>query len=177
MVGRIIILFIVQHQRRPLLNDDKNFRRWKFWRGCFIMQQSKDGVHGVGEEENMKDGDLFEESSGDSITYEILIFSEILPFLFWWKCSTQLYWSKFIFYSLLALLYLNVQWRANSIWPMWLDESDGDNHFIVQGEWIGYLFKPSQLFWLFSKLLIIDYWLLIIDYWIFSRFFPFLFDM
>ena len=96
-------------------------------------------------------GDLFEESSGDSITYEILIFSEILPSLFWWKCSTQLYWSKFIFYSLLALLYLNVQCRANSIWPMLLDESDGDRHFIVQGEWIGYLFKPSQLFWLFSK--------------------------
>ena len=47
-----------------------------------LLQQSKDGVHGVGEEENMKDGDLFEESSGDSITYEILIFSEILPSLF-----------------------------------------------------------------------------------------------
>ena len=94
-----------------------------------------------------KDGVLFEESSGVSITYKILIFSEILPSLFWLNCSTQLYLSKFIFYSLLALLYLNVQWRGNSICPMWLDESDGDNHFIVQGEWIGYLFKLSQLFW------------------------------
>ena len=129
-------------------NDNINSQLSCIWFFCRCLMLL---VHGGGEEENMKDGDLFEESSGDSITYEILIFSEILPSLFWWKCSTQLYWSKFIFYSLLALLYLNVQCRANSIWPMLLDESDGDRHFIVQGEWIGYLFKPSQLFWLFSK--------------------------
>ena len=56
MFGSIIICFIVQYQRRPLLNDDLELQKMMFWRGCFIIQQSKDGVHGVGEEENMTEG-------------------------------------------------------------------------------------------------------------------------
>ena len=81
MVGRIVILFFVRHQRRPLSNDEKNSEDESSGEDV-LLQQSKDGVHGVGEEENMKDGDLFEEASGDSITYEILIFFKILPSLF-----------------------------------------------------------------------------------------------
>ena len=60
MVGRIIICFIVQYQRRPLLNDDLELQKMMFWRGCFIIQQSEDGVHGGGEEENMMEGWSFD---------------------------------------------------------------------------------------------------------------------
>ena len=77
----------------------------------------------MSELENVRSGVEFEKVQ--------VIFQNVISYR---KCSTQLYWFKFIFYSLLALLYLNVQCRANSIWPMLLDESDGDRHCIVQGE-------------------------------------------
>ena len=49
-------IFIVQYQRKPLLNDELELPKMMFLRGCCIIQQSEDGVHLGREEKNMMEG-------------------------------------------------------------------------------------------------------------------------